>query len=364
MNPYLEPPGFLGTGASLLADITLVAYLLLIIPLMLIGLVFARRKLHRPHHKWAMTLVTLINWVLIVFLMFAAYRFDVAPNFPQQPDNTRYLLPVVHGFLGIPAQLLATFIVLRMFLEDRNVARAKARGEKDTSRYWFRSAKPVMRLTLILWLATATLGVLSYLTRYEVIPTYILSVQEAGVGAAPEGTPDVQAPEATAELVATSEVPVATPEVTPELTLENPAATPEVTIEAPVETPEATAELNALLEMVDVPVQTPEVTPMPPAETPEVAEPVETPEIEAPVATPEVSTPVETPEVEAEDEDFRVEGRLEAVGSAAVIVDGQRYDISNARVDDPLRVGLYVRMEVRRVNGQLIVDRIRAEDDD
>lgn len=328
MNPYLEPPGFLGTRASLLADITLVAYLLLIIPLMIVGFVFARRGQHRPHHKWAMTLVTLINWVLIIFLMFAAYRFDVAPNFPQQPDNTRYLLPVVHGFLGIPAQLLATFIVIRMFLEDRNVARAKVRGETDTSRYWFRSAKPVMRLTLILWLATATLGVLSYLTRYEVIPNYILSVGEVGTGNAPVVTPEVFAPEVTPEL--TPEDPVATPELTP---------VPEVTADAPVETPEAAVTL-------------------------EVANPVVTPEVSAPVNTPEVSAPVETPEVEDEGEDFRVEGRLEAVGSAAVIVDGQRYDISNARVDDPLRVGLYVRMEVRRVNGQLIVDRIRVEDDD
>lgn len=328
MNPYLEPPGFLGTGASLLADITLVAYLLLIIPLMIVGFVFARRGQHRPHHKWAMTLVTLINWVLIIFLMFAAYNFDVAPNFPQQPDNTRYLLPVVHGFLGIPAQLLATFIVIRMFLEDHNVARAKVRGETDTSRYWFRSAKPVMRLTLLLWLATATLGVLSYLTRYEVIPAYSLSVREAGTGNAPVVTPDVRAPEVTPEL--TPENPAATPELTP---------VPEVTADAPVETLEAAVTL-------------------------EVANPVVTPEVAAPVVTPEVRTPVETPEVEDEGEDFRVEGRLEAVGSAAVIVDGQRYDIRSARVDDPLRVGLYVRMEVRRVNGQLIVDRIRAEDDD
>ncbi len=371
MNPYLEPTGFLGTGASLLADFTLVAYLLLIIPLMLIGFVFARRGLHRPHHKYAMTLVTVINWVLIVFLMFAAYRFDVAPNFPQSPDNTRYLLPVVHGFLGIPAQLLATFIVIRMFLEDRNVARAKARGEKDTSRYWFRSAKPIMRLTLILWLATATLGVVSYLTRYEIIPAFTLS----GSVPPPVSTPDVQAPEATLDVNSTSEAPIVTPEATGELeallatpeineTGEAPIVTPEVevTAEIPVETMQAEASLNE-------PVATSEadVTAVTPAETPDVDEPVLTPEVTAPVETPEVSARAATPEIEDEDDegdDFRVEGRLEAVGSIAVIVDGQRYNISNARVDDVLRVGMYVRMEVREVNGELVVDRIRAEEEE
>jgi uncharacterized membrane protein YozB (DUF420 family) len=346
MNPYLEPPGFLGTGASLLADFTLVAYLLLIIPLMILGFIFARRNLHRPHHKWAMTLVTAVNWVLIIFLMFAAYRFDVAPNFSQQPDNTRYLLPVVHGILGIPAQLLATFVVIRMFLEDRNVARAKARGEKDTSRYWFRSAKPVMRLTLILWLLTASLGVISYLTRYEIIPAFALS----GNVPPPIATDDVIAPETTLEVNETSEAPVATPEATAELDML--LTTPDADV--PIETQEA-------MQTSEPPVETPEVDD-------DVTPPAETPEVSEPAGTPEVREPVETPEVEDEDEgddgDFRVEGRLEAVGSIAVIVDGQRYDISNARVDDPLRVGMNVRMEVSEVNGQFVVDRIRAEDDD
>ena len=88
MNPYLEPQGFLGTGASLLADVTLLAYLLLIIPAMIVGFVFARRGMHRPHHKWTMTAITIVNWILIIFLMLAAYRFDVAGNIGSQPSNT------------------------------------------------------------------------------------------------------------------------------------------------------------------------------------------------------------------------------------------------------------------------------------
>ncbi len=212
MNPYLEPQGFLGTGASFWADVTLLAYLLLIIPAMIVGFGFARRGLHRPHHKWIMTGITLVNWVLILFLMVAAYRFDVAANVVTQPSNTRYLLPTVHALFGIPAQLLATFVVLRMFWEDRQVARARRRGEKDTSRYWFRRAKPVMRLTLALWLITATLGVLSYLTRYDLIPAYTLNSNAAAPVAteeplAPVVTPEVRAPAATEVLE-----PIETPE--------------------------------------------------------------------------------------------------------------------------------------------------------
>ena len=102
-------------------------------------------------------------------------------------------------------------------------------------------------------------------------------------------------------------------------------------------------------------------SPVSPVSTPEVEAPSATPEVQPPVHTPEVAAPVSTPEVS---DDFRVEGRLEAVGSSAVIVEGQRYDIRSARIDDPLSVGAFVRMEVRVVDGQFVVERIRVEDDD
>jgi uncharacterized membrane protein YozB (DUF420 family) len=206
---YLEPQGFLGTGASLLADLTLVAYVLLIVPGMIAGYIFARRGQHRPHHKNVMITITIINWLLIIFLMVVAYRFDVIGNIGQQPGNARYLMPTIHGILGLPAQLLATYVVYRMLREDTQVASAKARGvPKDQLRqYWFLSAKPLMRITLILWLATALLGVFNYLIRYNVIPSF-------------GTTPNI--PVVTEEPAATVE-PASTPATTPE-----PAATPEL----------------------------------------------------------------------------------------------------------------------------------------
>jgi uncharacterized membrane protein YozB (DUF420 family) len=245
MNLYLEPPGFLGTGASLLADLTLLAYLLLIIPAMVGGAILARRGLHRPHHKWLMIWVTAINWVLILVLMIVAYNFDVIDNITAQPVNPRYLLPTIHGLLGIPAQLLATYIVYRMLREDAQVARAKARGERNLKQYWYLSAKPAMRISLALWLLTAAFGIASYVIRYNVVAF------AAGDATAPVATPEVsvEAPAATAEVLApavTSEAiaPVTTPEISddqdddddsPILTPEPPAATPE----APVRTEEA-----------------------------------------------------------------------------------------------------------------------------
>jgi uncharacterized membrane protein YozB (DUF420 family) len=203
MNSLLETPGFLGTGASLLADLTLLAYVLLIMPGMILGFIFARQGYHRPRHKWLMIGITVANWALIIFLMMATFLFDVAPNVASQPGNPRYSIPSVHALFGIPAQLLATYIVIRMLIEDYQVARAKARGEKDLSKYWFKIAKPVMRLTLLLWILTASLGIVTYLTRYNVIvlpgTQVVEPVQTPEAVPPPAATEDVPAPASTEE---------------------------------------------------------------------------------------------------------------------------------------------------------------------
>ncbi|MEP6985617.1 MAG: hypothetical protein ABI970_08465, partial [Chloroflexota bacterium] len=155
MNPYLQPSGFLGTGASLLADLTLLAYILLIVPGIITGFIFARRGKHRPHHKRTMITITVVNWLLIIFLMLTAYRYDVIGNIASQPANARYLMPTIHGILGLVAQVLATYVIFRMLREDSQVAAAKARGESGQalSKYWFKNAKTFMRITIILWLS-------------------------------------------------------------------------------------------------------------------------------------------------------------------------------------------------------------------
>jgi uncharacterized membrane protein YozB (DUF420 family) len=196
MNSLLETPGFLGTGASLLADLTLLAYILLILPGMILGFIFARQGYHRPRHKGLMIGITVANWLLIIFLMMATFMFDVAPNVAEQPTNPRYTIPSVHALLGLPAQILATYIVVRMLIEDYQVGQARQRGEKDVSKYWFKAAKPVMRLTLLLWILTASLGIITYLTRYNVIVLPGTSVADP-----------IQTPESVPPPAETEEVP-------------------------------------------------------------------------------------------------------------------------------------------------------------
>lgn len=244
MNHYLEPSGFLGTGASLATDITLIAYLLLIIPGMLAGWYFARNGKHRPHHKMTMTVITIVNWVLIIGLMMVAYRYDVADNISTQSSNFRYLMPTIHALFGLPAQILATIIIINMWREDSQVAAAKVRGETELSKYWWKRAKPVMRLTIVLWLITSTFGVLSYLIRYDVL---------SQPASADTIEPIVTEEPAATESVEITEEPAATEEADP---VETEEADPTATNEPD---PVMTEEANAIDAQSIVPVLTEEV---------------------------------------------------------------------------------------------------------
>ncbi|MEO1444397.1 MAG: hypothetical protein AAFV33_28640, partial [Chloroflexota bacterium] len=225
MNLRTEP-GFLGTNAHLLADITLLAYILLLLPLMAVGYMYARRKMFEPAHKSVMTTITILNWVLILWVMAVSFTESVAPQIPDGLNQTFVLLPAIHVLTGAVAQILATYLLARMWLEKQLPSWAK-----------IVNIKAYMRVTLSLWVITAVFGIAIYFTWYGV------------ASAQPD---DVPLP------VATDEVEAATEEI------EAPVTTPDVT-EATEETPEA-----------EEPAATPEVN----EEKSEVEEPASTPEIE------------------------------------------------------------------------------------
>lgn len=157
MDPRAVATGFLGTGASLAADVALLAYIFLIVPAMLVGFRFARRQMFVPHHKLTMTTITLVNWAIILYLMAVSYSRSVAANIPQGLNQPFFLSPTIHLLTGLTAQIIGSILVLRMWLE--NVLPPRLR---------FEPIKPWMRLTLGLWLVTATLGVITYLIWYGV----------------------------------------------------------------------------------------------------------------------------------------------------------------------------------------------------
>ena len=133
------------------SDLVLLAYIVLIVPAMLVGYFFARRKMFEPYHKITMTVITIVNWLLIIFVMLVTYRY-VIPEIPAHLTNqANVLIPTLHLIPGLIAQLLATYLVIRMWFSNY-----------IPERFAVANIKPYMRLTLGLWLLTAVLGAITW----------------------------------------------------------------------------------------------------------------------------------------------------------------------------------------------------------
>lgn len=241
-------PGFLGTGASLLADLTLMAYVLLLVPAMLVGYFFARRKWFVPHHKLTMTGIVLFNWVLILVLMQVSYREGVLPNLAANLAAPFYLLPTLHLITGAAAQFTGTYLVIRMWFENQLPTWFKV---KNIKRY--------MRFTLAGWLVTAALGVAIYLVWY--LPSGpVAAAIPAAVTPEPDAIATQEAATATSEpeAVVTPETAAATPEPEAVVTPEAAAATPQPEAVVTPETDTTTPEPDAVVTPEAAAVVTPE----------------------------------------------------------------------------------------------------------
>jgi uncharacterized membrane protein YozB (DUF420 family) len=236
-----DQPGILGTGASLKSDLSLLAYILLIVPAMVVGFIFARRKMFIPHHKLTMTAIIIVNWVIIALLMAVSYREGVSPYLNEALGDPRVALPTIHLVTGAAAQILGTYLVLRMWLEH-------------VLPQWMmvRNIKRYMRFTLALWLVTSALGILIYITWYarpEQVNAAPPPLSTPEVALTPELEPvstEAVSPVITEEISTTAEIsPLVTAEIQPGTSGSlNPVTTPEVRPAAteavsPVQTAEA-----------------------------------------------------------------------------------------------------------------------------
>lgn len=174
--------------------ITLIIYILLLAPAMIVGFVFARRKKFSPHHKFTMTGITIVNWILIVLLMAVSYGRFVAPFLPDYLSDIRGLLATIHLITGGLAQVIATYLVILMWTERTRFEGILPRAVR------IRRIKPVMRTTLALWLITVVLGIGIYLTWYAAPPPADTTPPAATEEATVEASPEPVATEAAAPL--------------------------------------------------------------------------------------------------------------------------------------------------------------------
>ncbi|MBZ0309083.1 MAG: DUF420 domain-containing protein, partial [Anaerolineae bacterium] len=165
--------GFLDTNAGLMSDLSLLAYVLLLIPLMVIGYGFARNKNFVPHHQVVMTAVVTFNWALILFIMVVTFN-AISDDIPDNLEDESYFLPLIHMIIALAAQILGTYLVIRMWFENTLPAWAKVKN-----------IKLYMRLTLAGWLIAAALGISTYIAHYN------LPGEGADSESVPAATPEV-----------------------------------------------------------------------------------------------------------------------------------------------------------------------------
>lgn len=218
--------GILGTNASFSADITLLLYIFVLAPAMIGGYIFARRKMFVPHHKFVMTSIVVLNWVLIFVVMALSYSSYVAPSLGNISSDVSIALPTLHLLTGSIAQLLGTYLVLLMWTENTSLERIVIVRIKNI--------KLPMRITLGLWAITIALGILLYVVWY--LPVDTASANEGNVvpvateeAFGEEATPEVFSEEASGEV---NETGIASTEEAGESASEEDEAEPASTEEA------------------------------------------------------------------------------------------------------------------------------------
>jgi uncharacterized membrane protein YozB (DUF420 family) len=137
-------------GTRLAADINVVAQIALLIGLW-IGFYYARTR-QIPRHANMQTTMVMANVIFIVFVMIPSFVQYVIVGGTTGGIVAQLML--LHGCLGLIAELGGVYLVLRM------------RTQLIPPRFRIRNFKLVMRATLGLWTAIFVLGIGIYYYRY------------------------------------------------------------------------------------------------------------------------------------------------------------------------------------------------------
>jgi uncharacterized membrane protein YozB (DUF420 family) len=148
----LPVKGFLGTGATFEADVNLVVQLLMAGALVA-GVALARRKRHRAHGI-CQTTVLLLNLLMIGLVMWPSFERQVNPRLPKLLHKAYFAAPMIHGALGVTAELLGLYVVL---VAGTNVLPAWLR---------FTNWKRWMRTEFALWFVVVISGLWAYYAWY------------------------------------------------------------------------------------------------------------------------------------------------------------------------------------------------------
>jgi uncharacterized membrane protein YozB (DUF420 family) len=147
MLNFLNGPGFLGTHAPFISDLTLILILCTAV-LFTIGWQMARRKRFEIH-RWIQTATVCLNSVVVLSVMIRSFLVHILPGIPGRLLQGDYAVTTFHAIVGSLGLLLGIFVMLR---GNGLVPRALR----------FRHYKPFMRTAYILYMLATLIGVIVY----------------------------------------------------------------------------------------------------------------------------------------------------------------------------------------------------------
>jgi uncharacterized membrane protein YozB (DUF420 family) len=151
MIASLSRPGFLGTGAPLSSDLSLILILLTAV-LFTVGWQLARRK-HYVAHRWVQTAAVCLNAAVVLSYMVSSFVIHILPGIPGKLLQGDYGVTTLHALVGTASLLLGAFVVLR----GNELAPRALR---------FSNYKLYMRTSYALYMAATLLGIAVYVLAF------------------------------------------------------------------------------------------------------------------------------------------------------------------------------------------------------
>ncbi len=147
MLAFLNQPGFLGTHAPFISDLTLVLILFTAV-LFTVGWQLARHK-HYETHRWVQTFSVCLNAIVVLGVMIRSFVVHILPGIPAKFAQGDYAVTTIHAAIGTAGLLFGIFVMLR----GNNLVPRSLR---------FKNYKPFMRTAYALYMIATLLGVIVY----------------------------------------------------------------------------------------------------------------------------------------------------------------------------------------------------------
>jgi uncharacterized membrane protein YozB (DUF420 family) len=151
MHSLLSGPGFLGTHAPFVSDLSLILTISTAV-LFTIGWQLARQG-HFAAHRWVQTAAAAINAIVVLGMMVTSFVKHILPGIPAKLLEGDYGVTTMHAVVGTMGLLLGVFVVLRA----NGLAPAALR---------FSNYKLFMRTSYALYMLATLLGVTVYVLAF------------------------------------------------------------------------------------------------------------------------------------------------------------------------------------------------------